>query len=323
MAKLTEATEIFVPKYLKLQEYLDKHERAHWGVWEIDVRKDIDQWRSGEIHEDVKAFIKMILRFFTQADTNVCASYVERLLHVYKNADVRMMLLSFAARETTHMKGYKFLNDSLGLDSEEFAREFLNFAEMKEKHDFMIEKVDIRSAKGRIEYLAKQILMEGVNLFAPFAMLLNFSRIGKVPGTVDVNQWSQVDESLHVAGLCEVFLKDIEENPHVVTEEFKRTIYQTARDTVRLEDACIDLCFSVAKTINLEETLKLTKSELKQYIRFVADYRMQQLGFKAQFGVTENPIKWIDDVTGNVFGDFFDTTIVEYSKDNLTGEWVY
>ncbi len=323
MAKLTEATEIFVPKYLKMQELLDKHERAHWGIWEVDVRRDIEQWRNGTLHEDVKSFIKMILRFFTQSDTNVCAGYVERLLQVYKNADVRMMLLSFATRETTHMKGYKLLNDSLGLDSEEFSREFLMYEEMRNKHEWMIEQVDMSTDQGRIEYVAKQGLMEGVSLFALFAMLLNNSRLGWVPGTVEVNQWSQADESLHLEGLVEIFKRDIEECPHVVNDEFKRNIYQFARDLIELEDKSIDLCFSVAKEIDLEETLKLTKADLKLYTRFVADYRMQQYGLKPQFGVTKNPIKWIDDVTGNVLGDFFDTTVFEYSKDNMVGEWVY
>ena len=80
-----------------------------------------------------KEFIKMILRLFTQANTNVCAGYVEKLLPVFRNADARMMLLSFANREVTHQLGYKRLNDTLGYDSEEFMSEFLAFEEMQDK----------------------------------------------------------------------------------------------------------------------------------------------------------------------------------------------
>lgn len=317
MSKICQQTEIFVPRYLKLQQLLEKHERAHWGVWEVDIRKDVEQWRNGTIDEANKQFIKMILRFFTQADTNVCGSYVERLLPVFKNADARMLLLSFANREVTHMLGYKFLNDNLGLDSEAFSSEFLTFKEMKEKHEFMVEDVDLRSNKGKAEYLAKQILMEGVNLFASFAMLLNYSRLGLVQGMVSVNQWSIADESIHVEGLSELFRIFVEENPSVVTEEFKRTVYETAREVVRLEDAAIDLCYSVGQPSNLD------KQELKDYIRYVADYRMQQMGFKPQFDIQYKPLPWIEDITGNVFGDFFSNTITEYSKDNLSGEWAY
>jgi len=315
MSKITEATEVFVPRYHKLQEILQRHEASHWSIAEIDVRKDIEQWRNGTIDEGNKNFIKMILRLFTQSDTNVCSGYVEKLLPVFKNADARMMLLSFASREVTHMLGYKFLNDSLGLDSEAFLTEFLQYKEMADKHEFMLAPVDLRSNTNRASYLAKQILMEGVNLFGSFAMLLNYSRLGWLQGTVSVNQWSIVDESLHVEGLTEIFKIFVEEHPHLVTEEFKRDIYQTARDVVKLEDEFIDLCFSVGTPP------KIDKQELKDYIRYVADYRMKQMGFKPQFNISYKPLPWVDDMVGNVFGDFFDVQIVEYSKGNLSGTW--
>jgi ribonucleoside-diphosphate reductase beta chain len=318
MSKITEATEVFVPRYTKLQEVLERHERGHWIPAEADMMQDVEQWKGGKISPSGKEYIKMILRLFTQADTNVCAGYVEKLLPVFKNADARMALLSFASREVTHMLGYKRLNETLGYDSNEFMQEFLSYKEMADKHAFMVEQANLRSNKGIAEYLAKQILMEGVNLFASFAMLLNYSRLGLLPGMVSVNQWSIIDESEHVEGLSEIFRIFVEENPSVVNEEFKRTIYNTARKVVELEDAFIDLCYSI------DVPDKLSKEDLKNYIRFVCDYRMQQLGFKAQFGVEKNPLPFVEAITGDgVFGNFFESTIVAYSKDSLTGQWEY
>lgn len=318
MSKITEATEIFVPRYVKLQDVLERHERAHWVVSEADMTQDVEQWKGGAIVPQQKDFIKMILRLFTQSDTNVCAGYVERLLPVFKNADARMALLSFANREVTHMLGYKRLNETLGYDSNEFMQEFLSYKEMADKHAFMVEQSNLRSNKGIAEYLAKQILMEGVNLFASFAMLLNYSRLGLLPGMVSVNQWSIIDESLHVEGLTEIFRIFVEENPSVVNEEFKRTVYETARKVVSLEDAFIDLCYSIFSP------KKLAKEDLKTYIRFVCDYRMQQLGFKPQWNVEKNPLPFVEEITGDgVFGNFFEATITSYSKDGLTGEWEY
>lgn len=318
MSKITEATEIFVPRYHKLQEVYAKHERAHWYPEEADMSVDVVQWKDGTISDSAKAYIKMILRLFTQADTDVCAGYVEKLLPIFKNADARIMLLSFASRETTHMLGYKRLNDTLGYDSEEFMTEFLRYKEMKDKHDFMIESVDLRSNKGKAEYLGKQILMEGVNLFGSFAMLLDHSRSNELPGMVSVNQWSIIEESYHVEGLSELFRIFVEENPSVVTEELKRNMYETARKVVQLEDDFIDLCYSV------HQPKKLDKQDLKDYIRLVCDYRMQQMGFKPQFGITKNPLPFIEEITGDgILGNFFETTITAYSKDSLTGEWEY
>lgn len=282
------------------------------------MSQDVVQWKDGSISDGDKAYIKMILRLFTQADTNVCAGYVEKLLPVFKNADARIMLLSFACRETTHMLGYKRLNDTLGYDSEEFMSEFLEYKEMKDKHEFMIEATDLRSNKGRAEYLAKQILMEGVGLFGPFAMLLNYSRTNQLPGMVSVNQWSIIEESFHCEGLTELFRIFVEENPSVVTEELKRTIYETGRKVLRLEEDFIDLCYSI-------HTPKLLdKQDLKNYLRLICDYRMQKMGFKPQFGIEKNPLPFIEEITGDgILGNFFESTITAYSKDSLVGEWEY
>lgn len=318
MSNITEPTEIFVPRYHELQETLDKHERAHWVPSEADMTSDVTQWKDGSISPSRKALIKMILRNFTQADTDVCAGYVTKLLPVFKNADARMMLLSFANREVTHMLGYKRLNDTLGYDSQEFMSEFLQFSEMKAKHDFMIEQSDLSSPEGIAEYLGKQILMEGVNLFGSFTLLLNQSRLGKLPGMVSVNQWSIIDESMHVEGLTALFRIYVEENPQVITERFKRVMYETARAIIKMEDDFIDLCYSVDAYENM------TAQEVKDFMRLICDYRMVQMGFKGQYDIKENPLPFVNDITGDgVLGNFFETTITAYSKDSLTGEWEY
>lgn len=314
---IVESTEIFVPTYLSLQEVLDKHERAHWNVDEADMRVDVEQWKNGKITDSEKAYIKMILRLFTQSDTNVAASYVERLLPIFKSADARMMLLSFASREVTHMKAYKKLNDTLGYDSAAFLSEFLSFSEMKEKHEFMIEAMPLQTPLQIAIYLAKQALMEGVNLFGPFSMLLSYAGEGKLPGMININKWSIRDESYHVAGLTDLLRIFLVENPEVVGNEFKAAVYTTYTEAIRLEDNSIDLAYSAGTNNNA------TADQVKAYVRYIGDYRMQQMGLKPQYGITDCPLPIVEQVTGNVLGNFFETTIVEYSKNSLAGEWVY
>jgi glutaredoxin 3 len=317
MAKITEPTEIFVPQYQVLQTLLEKHERAHWIPQEADLNADVTQWKNGSITPPMKEFIKMVLRLFTQSDTNVEAGYVEKLIPVFRQADARMMLLSFASRETTHILAYKRLNDTLGYDSEAFMREFLDYEEMAEKHYFMMDSANLDSQRGRAEYLAKQTLMEGVSLFASFAMLLNFQRLGLLPGMVSINEWSLKDEDVHADGLSQIFKIYVAEHPRIVNDEFKKTIYETARTVIKLEDAFIDLCYDIW------EPETLTRKELKDYIRYVCDFRMQQLGFKPQFNISDNPIPWIESFMGSVMKNFFEVTVTDYSKNNLTGTWTY
>lgn len=317
MSNLLVPSEIFHPQYLELHEILDEHERAHWVPDEADLRVDCEQWHNGILSEAEKAFIKNILRMFTQADTNVCSAYVEKLLPLFKHPDARCMLLSFASREVTHMKGYRRLNETLGFDDLGFMSEFLQIKEMKDKHDFMLEATPLNTEPEIALYLAKQVLMEGVNLFGPFVMLLSFSQGGKVPGTISVNQWSIKEETLHVRGLVALFLKYIEDHPKVVNNHFKAQIYEYAREVLRLEEA------SIKQSYRAGTNPYLTEQEAIDYVRYTCDYRMQQLGLKPQFGVRENPVPWMDLILGNTIANFFETGTVQYSKNAMVGEWVY
>jgi ribonucleoside-diphosphate reductase beta chain len=308
---------IFVPRFKEFNEIMLQHERTHWNVDEADMRTDLEQWHGKKITEGNKAFIKMTLRLFTQSDSNICSSYVEKLLPVFKQADVRMMLLSFAARETTHVMGYKKLNESLGYDTEAFAHEFEQYEALVAKHEFMIAGADLSTPLGVAKYLAKQILMEGINLFGAFAQLLSFLKEGKLPGMVSVNQWSITDESLHVKGLIALLLQFLREHPEVVGDDFKRYVYETYTQIIAIEDASIDLAYSVG------ENTAATNEQVKQYIRYIGDYRMVQMGLKPQFNIAENPLPFIEEVTGNLFGNFFEVTTIEYSKASLSGEWSY
>ena len=314
---LRKAEEIFVPKFMNFRDVWLRHERAHWNIDEIDMRVDTEQWKNGKISEAEKSYIKMILRLFTQADVNVCSGYVDKLLPVFQQADARIMLLSFAARETVHIFGYKHLNDTLGFNTEAFASEFLQYEEMKEKHEFMIEASDMTSTAGQAKYLGKQVLMEGINLFAAFIMLLSYRLGGKIPGTVDVNMWSIADETLHVEGNVALYHEFIRQHPEVVTDEFKAYLYTVFEKLIAIEDATIDLTYSVG------DNPHLSKEDAKAYVRFIGDHRMKQLGLKPKFNLPENPCPWVEDITGNMLGNFFERTSMEYAKGNLSGEWTY
>jgi ribonucleotide reductase beta subunit family protein with ferritin-like domain len=153
-----------------------------------------------------------------------------------------------------------------------------------------------------------------------FAMLLNFSRGGKMMGMSDINLWSIKDESVHLQGNTTLFRRFIEEHPRIVTDSFKKLVYEMARKIVEMEDKAIDRAFML-KSSSGEGDNKITKDEVKQYVRSVCDYRMQQLGFKAQFHV-ENPFEWLTWVTSsNMIENFFETNAVSYSKNSMVGKY--
>lgn len=290
-----------------------KHEEIHWVEEEADLSEDVNDWRI-KLNPQEKEFITHILRLFTQGDVQVGQNYYDYLIPKFKNNEVRVMLGSFAAREGTHQRAYALLNDTLGLPDEEYHR-FLEYKEMADKIDFM-QSNDTNSQSGIALALAKGVFNEGVSLFASFVMLLNLQRFGKMKGMGTVVEWSIRDETVHVEGGARLFHEFCKEHPRIVNDEFKSKIYTMAEQVVQLEDEFIRLAFE-GNSIE-----GITAEDVRQYIRFIADRRLLQLGLKSIFHVRDNPLPWLDWVLNGVSHDnFFEKRVSEYSVNSMVGQW--
>ena len=166
-------------------------------------------------------------------------------------------------------EAYALLNETLGLSDAEY-HAFLEYQEMADKIDFMMDS-DPNTQRGLGLCLAKSVFNEGVALFASFVMLLNFQRYGKMKGMGKVVEWSIRDESIHVEGVAKLFKAYCNEFPRIVDDEFKQTIYEMARQAVKLEDAFVDLAYKLGEIEGLEQ------KEVKQYCRYITDRRFFNL----------------------------------------------
>lgn len=290
-----------------------EHDKIHWGEWEVDLQEDVAQWKGGKLTRPEMNLITQILRLFTQSDVAVGGNYYDLFLGVLKNNEIRMMQGSFANREAVHMRAYAILNDTLGFPDEEYSA-FLRYQVMADKLDFMVSGENY-TQEGLALALAKSAFNEGVSLFAAFVMLLNFQRFSKMKGMCKVVEWSIRDESMHVEGNTRLFREFCEENPHIVTDEFKLAIYDMARRVVELEDTFVDLAFEMGAVEGL------TPDEVKQYVRFITDRRLVQLGLKANWGVEKNPLPWVDwIVSGDSLANFFEQRVSDYNAQGMSDD---
>lgn len=116
--------------------------------------------------------------------------------------------------------------------------------------------------------------------------------------------------------MIKLFHTFLDEHPRVVTDELKADIYQMFRDAVKLEDTFVDLAYKMG------DVEGLSKAEVKQYIRYIADRRLIQLGLKGNYGIKENPLPWLDWViSADNVTNFFEQRVADYSAGGMTGEW--
>jgi len=157
---------------------------------------------------------------------------------------------------------------------------------------------------------------EGLQLFASFAILLNFPRHNKMKGMGQIISWSVRDESLHCESMIKLFRTFVSENPEIWTAEFQREIYVACSTVVEHEDAFINLAFELGPAEGL------TAAEVKEYIRFIADRRLSQLGLQPIYRIEQNPLPWLDEILNGVeHANFFENRSTEYSKAATQGNW--
>ena len=315
--KLSDERTYFKPfNYPWAYEAWLKHEQSHWLHTEVPMLEDVKDWKKKLTNEE-KHFLTQIFRFFTQGDIDVAGGYVKNYLPYFPQPEVRMMLAGFAAREALHIAAYSHLIETLGLPEATY-NEFLEYAEMKEKHDYVL---NISSKNTTKENTATHIAVfsaftEGMQLFSSFIMLLNFPRHGKMKGMGQIVTWSIVDETQHAESMIKLFRTYIEENREIWNDELKSKIYTIAEKMVELEDKFIDLAFNTGAMENL------TAEDVKKYIRYIADRRLISLGLKGVFKVKKNPLPWVEEmINAPTHTNFFENRATDYAKGALSGNW--
>lgn len=293
-----------------------KHEQSHWLHSEVPMLEDVKDWKR-KLTPEQKTFLTHIFRFFTQGDVDVAQGYVQNYLPHFPQPEVRMMLLGFAGREAVHIAAYSHLIETLGMPETTYS-EFLEYTEMKEKHDYL---ANISAKKSKPQDTAANIAIfsaftEGMQLFSSFIMLLNFPRHGLMKGMGQIITWSIVDETLHCESMIKLFRTYIEEHREIWNDELKAKIYDAATKMVELEDKFIDLAFSTGAIEGL------TSDEVKQYIRYIADRRLIAMGMKGIFKVKKNPLPWVESmINAPIHTNFFENRATDYAKGALTGKW--
>ena len=290
-----------------------KQQQVHWMPEEVPLGEDCKDW-AANLNDKERNLLTQIFRFFTQSDIEVADNYMEKYGRVFKPTEVKMMLSSFANMETIHIAAYALLLETIGMPESEFGA-FMEYEAMRDKHDYMGQFGVETDAD-----IARTLAMfggftEGLQLFASFAMLMNFPRQNKMKGMGQIVSWSVRDESLHCDGIIKLY-HAFNAETGCVTPSVADDIVECCRTVVGLEDKFIDLAFE-AGDVN-----GMTPEDIKQYIRFIADWRLRQLKLPELYGVKENPLPWLQSLLSGVeHANFFEARATEYSKAATTGAW--
>ncbi|MBS0384169.1 MAG: ribonucleotide-diphosphate reductase subunit beta, partial [Proteobacteria bacterium] len=294
-------------------EFWRRQQQVHWVPEEVPLGEDVKDWAS-KLNDQERNLLTQIFRFFTQSDVEVNDNYMERYGRVFKPTEIKMMLAAFSNIETVHIAAYALLLETIGMPETEF-QAFMDYSALRDKHDYM-QRFGVETDADILRTLAMfGGFTEGLQLFASFAMLMNFPRFNKMKGMGQIVTWSVRDESLHCEGMIKLFHTYAKET-NALTQSVKDDIVDCCKTVVGMEDRFIDLAFEMGPVQGM------TDADIKQYIRYIADWRLGQLGLPKVYGVNEHPIPWLTAILNGVeHANFFEARATEYSKAATKGEW--
>ena len=300
-------------RYPWAYEFWKRQQQVHWLPEEIPLGEDCKDW-AANLTDAERNLLSQIFRFFTQSDIEVNDNYMERYARVFKPTEIKMMLSAFSNMETVHIAAYALLLETIGMPESEFGA-FLDYQAMRDKHDYM-QAFGVDTPAD----IARTLAMfggftEGLQLFASFAMLMNFPRFNKMKGMGQIISWSIRDESLHCEGMIKLF-HAFKKETNCVTKSVAADIVDCCKTVVGMEDRFIDLAFEMGPVKGM------TPDDIKAYIRFIADWRLRQLELPEVYGVKENPLPWLQPlISGVEHANFFEARATEYSKAATRGQW--
>jgi len=296
----------------------------HWMPQEINMQRDIELWKrptsAGGLTDDERLIVKRNLGFFVTADSLAANNIVLGTYRHITAPECRQYLLRQAFEEAIHTHAYQYIVQSLGLDEAEIFNAYHEIKCIRDKDEFLIPFIDVLTdpsfKTGTLENDQKLLkslivfacIMEGILFYVGFVQILSLGRQNKMTGAAEQYQYILRDESMHCNFGIDLINTIKFENPQLWTASFKEEIKELIKRGVELE-------YAYAEDTMPRGVLGLTATQFKEYLRFIANRRCQQIGLDPLFDKAENPFPWMSEVMDlKKEKNFFETRVVDYQS---------
>lgn len=300
------------------QKYLDGSAN-HWMPQEINMTNDIVLWKSEDgLTEDERTIVKRNLGFFSTADSLVANNLVLALYRLITNPECRQYILRQSLEEAIHTHAYQYCIESLGMDEGEIFNMYREIPCVARKASWGLKYTQEISnpefKTGTVEtdkqllknLIAFYCVLEGIFFYCGFTQILSMGRRNKMTGTSEQFQYILRDESMHVNFGIDVINQIKIENPHLWDEELKSEAAQMILEGTELE-------IQYARDTMPRGVLGMNAAMMEEYLKFIANRRLTQIGLEEEFKGVSNPFPWMSEIIDlRKEKNFFETRVTEY-----------
>ena len=291
----------------------------HWMPQEINMTADVALWKNQNgLTEDERRIVMRNLGFFSTADSLVANNIV---LSVYKhitNPECRQYLLRQALEEAIHTHAYQYVIESLGMDEGEIFNMYKEIPSVAKKAAWALpftKSLSDQSFETGTEENDKILLrnliafycvLEGIFFYCGFTQILSMGNRNKMTGTAEQFQYILRDESMHVNFGIDMINQIKLENPHLWDEEMQKEAQTMILQGTQLE-------IEYAEDTMPKGILGMNSEMMAEYLRFIANRRLTQIGLEEAFPNASNPFPWMSEIMDlRKEKNFFETRVIEY-----------
>ena len=291
----------------------------HWMPQEINMTADIALWKNPEgLSEDERIIVKRSLGFFSTADSLVANNLVLAIYRLITNPECRQYLLRQAFEEAIHTHAYQYCIESLGMDEGEIFNMYHEVPSVARKAEWALkytrEIADPAFATGTPEtdqallknLIAYYCVLEGIFFYCGFTQILSMGRRNKMTATAEQFQYILRDESMHVNFGIDVINQIKLENVHL----WDQSMQDLTRDMI-LEGTQLEIEY--ARDTMPRGVLGMNATMMEEYLQFIANRRLAQIGLGEPFTGVKNPFPWMSEMMDlKKEKNFFETRVVDY-----------
>ncbi|MFA7553519.1 MAG: ribonucleotide-diphosphate reductase subunit beta [Spongiibacteraceae bacterium] len=300
------------------QKYLDGCAN-HWMPQEVNMTADVALWKDPNgLSDDERRIVMRSLGYFSTADSLVANNLVLAMYRHITNPECRQYILRQAFEEAIHTHAYQYCVESLAMDEGEVFNMYRELPSIAKKAAWSLKHTQALSdptfktgTPDTDQELLRNLIgfyavTEGIFFYCGFTQILSMGRRNKMTGVAEQFQYILRDESMHLNFGIDVINQIKLENPHLWTEQFQKEIIQMVLEGTQLE-------IEYARDSMPRGVLGMNASMMEEYLQFIANRRLNQLGLPEQYKGAQNPFPWMSEIMDlRKEKNFFETRVIEY-----------
>jgi ribonucleoside-diphosphate reductase beta chain len=296
-------------------ELYDQAVANTWFPNEIQLGQDLADWK--KMSEEERNAITFLMSYFNPNELLVNKALAFGVYPYVNAAECHLYLAKQMWEEANHCMSFEYVLETFPIDRDQAYAAHVETPSMARKEEFETkfikrmteETLDIATTEGKKDFVrnlvAYNIILEGIWFYSGFMVALSFRQRNLLRNFGSLIDWIVRDESLHLKFGINLILTVLEENEDLQTEEFANEIKQMILDAVEMEE-------EYNRDLLPNGILGLNSDYINQYVKYLADRRLEELGFEPHYKVS-NPAKWMAAANDTLeLVNFFESTNTSY-----------